>query len=76
MSKNIIIGSSEPFGNLILSNLQRNGLNSAADPDPSNHHYLPGFAACGQSYKASTIVIYNSRVVIWGIFKSGTTLES
>ena len=30
----------------------------------------------GQSYKASTIVNYDSRVVIWGIFKSGTTLES
>ena len=31
---------------------------------------------CGQSYKQFTLVIYNSRVVIWGIFKSGTTLES
>ena len=31
---------------------------------------------CDQSYKASTIVIYDSRVVIWDIFKSGTTLES
>ena len=31
---------------------------------------------CGQSYKGSMIVNYNSRVVIWGIFKSGTTLES
>ena len=31
---------------------------------------------CGQSYKASTIVNYDSRVVIWGIFKSGMTLES
>ena len=30
----------------------------------------------GQPYKASMIVNYNSRVVIWGIFKSGTTLES
>ena len=32
----------------------------------------------GQSYKqiTLTIVIYESRVVIWGIFKSGTTLES
>ena len=30
----------------------------------------------GQSYKAFTIVNYNSRVVIWGIFKSGSTLES
>ena len=30
----------------------------------------------GQSYKGSMIVNYDSRVVIWGIFKSGTTLES
>ena len=29
----------------------------------------------GQSYKQFTIVIYNSRVVIWGNFKSCTTLE-
>ena len=28
----------------------------------------------GQSYKQFTLVIYDSRVVIWGIFKSGTTL--
>ena len=26
--------------------------------------------------KHFTIVIYDSRVVIWGVFKSGTTLES
>ena len=31
---------------------------------------------CGQSYKHFTLVIYNSRVVIWGIFQSGMTLES
>ena len=31
---------------------------------------------CGQSYKQFTLVIYESGVVIWGIFKSGTTLES
>ena len=31
---------------------------------------------CGQSYKQFTIVIYDSRVIIWGIFKSGTTRES
>ena len=30
----------------------------------------------GQSYKGSTIVNYDSRVIIWGNFKSGTTLES
>ena len=29
-----------------------------------------------QSYKAPTIINYDSGVVIWGIFKSGTTLES
>ena len=29
----------------------------------------------GQSYKQFMIVIYEFRVVIWGIFKSGTTLE-
>ena len=31
---------------------------------------------CGQSYKHFTLVIYKSRVIIWGIFNSGTTLES
>ena len=31
---------------------------------------------CGQSYKHFMLIIYESRVVIWGIFKSGTTLES
>ena len=31
---------------------------------------------CGQSYKQFTLIIYNSRVIIWRIFKSGTTLES
>ena len=30
----------------------------------------------GQSYKASTIINYDSRVVKWGIFKPGSTLES
>ena len=30
----------------------------------------------GQSYKNFTIINYDSRVIIWGIFKSGTTLES
>ena len=32
-------------------------------------------ATRGQSYKQFTLVIYDSRVVIWGIFQSGTTLE-
>ena len=31
---------------------------------------------CGQSYKYFTLVNYNSRVVIWGMFQSGMTLES
>ena len=31
---------------------------------------------CGQSYKQLMLVIYDSRVIIWGIFKSGMTLES
>ena len=31
---------------------------------------------CGQSYKQFTLVNYDSRVVIWGIFQSGMTLES
>ena len=35
-----------------------------------------GRKPCGQSYKQFTIVIYDSRVVIWGNFKSGMTLES
>ena len=30
----------------------------------------------GQSYNHFTIVNYNSSVVIWGIFKSGMTLEA
>ena len=30
----------------------------------------------GQSYKHFTLVNYDSRVIIWGIFQSGTTLES
>ena len=30
----------------------------------------------GKSHKGSTIINYDSGVVIWGIFKSGTTLES
>ena len=30
---------------------------------------------CGQSYKQFTLIIYESRVVIWGIFKSVMSLE-
>ena len=33
-------------------------------------------STCGQSYKHFTLVNYDSRVVKWGIFQSGTTLES
>ena len=39
--------------------------------------FLPSVISfSGQSYKQFTLVIYDSRVVIWGIFQSGTTLES
>ena len=31
--------------------------------------------SCGQSYKHFTIVIYDPRVIIWDVFKSGATLE-
>ena len=34
------------------------------------------FLYSGQSYNHFTIVNYDSSVVIWGIFKSGTTLEA
>ena len=37
---------------------------------------IPLKLTSSQSYKQFTHVIYHSRVVIWGIFKSGTTLES
>ena len=36
----------------------------------------PMLETCGQSYKQFMLIIYKSRVVIWGIFKSGRTLES
>ena len=36
----------------------------------------PQFENSGQSYNHFTIVNYDSSVVIWGIFKSGTTLEA
>ena len=35
----------------------------------------PKAGACGQSYKHFTLVNYDSRVVLWGIFQSGTTLD-
>ena len=35
----------------------------------------PPPATSRKSYKTFTLVNYDSRVVIWGIFKSGTTLE-
>ena len=31
---------------------------------------------CGQSYKGSTIINYDSTVVTWGVFKSSASLES
>ena len=36
----------------------------------------PSYLFSGQSYKTITLVNYDSRVLIWGIFKSGMTLES
>ena len=36
---------------------------------------MNNLAICGQYYKHFTLVNYDSRVVIWGIFQSGTTLE-
>ena len=40
--------------------------------------FISGFNTenSGQSYNHFTIVNYDSSVVIWGIFKSGTTLEA
>ena len=38
--------------------------------------HTPSHTCSGQSYKHFTIVIYDPRVVIWGVFKSVTTLES
>ena len=35
-----------------------------------------GHKTSGQSYKHFTLVNYDSRVVIWGIFQSGMTVES
>ena len=50
-------------------------------PQPTAHKspscsLTMGEVTSGKSYKGSTIVNYDSRGVIWGIFKSGTTLES
>ena len=38
--------------------------------------FVYDIGSCGQSYKHFTIVIYDPRVIIWGVFKSGMTLES
>ena len=46
--------------------------NEGGSPAPSVINREP----CGQSYKTFTLINYDSRVVKWGIFKSGTTLES
>ena len=45
-------------------------------PEEKYFPTAPQQLPCGQSYKVSTIVNYDSSVVILGIFKSGTTLES
>ena len=43
---------------------------------PGSNVVVSHYLLCGQSYKGSMIKNYDSRVVIWGNFKSGTTLES
>ena len=43
---------------------------------PLNRYGRRARTNCSQTYKAFTLVIYDSRVIIWGIFKSGSTLES
>ena len=45
------------------------GVTNAHEPSPQPT------ACSGQSYKAFMIVNYDSRVLIWGIFKSSTTVE-
>ena len=49
--------------------------NSSSNDDFQCHNIII-LLVSGQSYKGSTIVNYDSRVVTWGIFKSGMTLES
>ena len=41
-----------------------------------NIYFVKECLTSGQSYKHFMLVNYDSRVVIWGIFQSGTTLES
>ena len=53
----------------------RGGVGNGVENDFSSFSKVL-WSICGQSYKHFTIVNYDSRVVIWGIFKSGTTLES
>ena len=40
------------------------------------NYWIPRIEIRGQYNKQFTLIIYDSRVVIWGIFKLGTTLES
>ena len=42
----------------------------------ANLKFVCDIASSGKSYICSTIVNFYSRVVIWGIFKSGMTLQS
>ena len=48
------------------------------DKIDNNFHFFVGkiHFSCLQSYKQFALVICKSTVIIWGIFKSGTTLES
>ena len=54
----------------------QNVLSFSAEPVNANKLSDCKSSISGQSYKGSMIVNYDSRVVIWGNFKSGTTLES
>ena len=50
-------------------------VSSGTKKDKSNINVLNLLGYCDQSYKQFTLVIHESGVVLWGIFKSGTTLE-
>ena len=54
-----------------------NGTNGQCYKDKMAKMYdTENIHSCGQSYKHFTLVNYDPRVVIWGIFQSGTTLKS
>ena len=49
--------------------------NFVSSLNPRRCIFLRFAATNGQSYKTFTLITNDSRVVKWGIFKSGTTLE-